>query len=105
MGTKNIYSIFIWYFGKYKNTIARSEDCLPKLDIKAGFIMLEGFCSRVGSISIDSTFNIAFDSICTMEDPRIGKRMDFTPESEYEVIRELFSQKLYRPLVNPSNKV
>ena len=31
--------------------------------------------------------------------------MDFTPEFEYEVIREEFSHKLYRNLVNSSNKV
>ena len=29
--------------------------------------------------------------------------MDFTPEDEDEVIREAVSQKLDRPLVNPSN--
>ena len=31
--------------------------------------------------------------------------MDFTQEVEDEVIREAVSQKLYKPLVNPSNKV
>ena len=28
--TKSKYSIFTWYFGKYKNTIAHSENCLPE---------------------------------------------------------------------------
>ena len=31
--------------------------------------------------------------------------MYFTPEFEYEVIRDVVSQKLYKPIVNPSNKV
>ena len=31
--------------------------------------------------------------------------MDFTPEVKDEVIRDEVSHKLYRPLVNPSNKV
>ena len=31
--------------------------------------------------------------------------MDFIPEYEYEVIREEFSHKLYKPIFNPSNKV
>ena len=30
--------------------------------------------------------------------------MDFTPEAEDEVIREAVSQKLDRPLVNPSKQ-
>ena len=57
------------------------------------------------SISRNSTFNSAFDSICTREYPRTGKTMGFAPEVGYEVIREVVSYKLYRPLVNPSNKV
>ena len=35
----------------------------------------------------------------------IGKPMDFTPGVEDEVIREAVSHKLYRNLINPSNKV
>ena len=31
--------------------------------------------------------------------------MDFTPEAYYEFIMEAVSRKLYRPLVDPSNKV
>ena len=31
--------------------------------------------------------------------------MDFTPETEDEVIREAVSHKLYRPLVNTSKKI
>ena len=34
-----------------------------------------------------------------------GKPMDFTPEVEYEVIREAVSHKLDRHIINPSNKV
>ena len=30
--------------------------------------------------------------------------MDFTPEVEYGVIREVVSHKIERPLLNPSNK-
>ena len=51
------------------------------------------------------TFNFAFDSKCTRKNPRIGNLMDFTPEVEDEVIRDSVSQKLDRPLFNPSNKV
>ena len=29
--TKINYSVFSWYFGKYKNTIAHSENYLPEL--------------------------------------------------------------------------
>ena len=31
--TKIKYSIFTWYFGKYKKTIDHSKNCLPELDI------------------------------------------------------------------------
>ena len=55
----------------------------------------------VGSISIYSTFNPDFSSICTREEPRTGKPKYFTPEDEDEVIREAVSQKLDIPLVNP----
>ena len=34
-----------------------------------------------------------------------GKPMDFTPDVEYEVIREAVSHKLDRHPINPSNKV
>ena len=44
--TKSKYSIFTWDFWKYKNTTAHSENCLPELDIQAGFSMFYGF-SRV----------------------------------------------------------
>ena len=37
------------------------------------------FYNRVGSISIYSTFNFSFDSICTRGYPRTGKLMGFTP--------------------------
>ena len=40
-----------------------------------------------------------------MEDPRTGKQMDFTTETEDEVMREEVLQKLNRFLVNKSNKV
>ena len=54
----------------------------------------------MGSISRYSTFNFALSYICTNEEPRTGKKMDFTPEDEDEVIREEVSHKLDRPLVN-----
>ena len=41
--TKSKYSIFNWDFGKNKNKIAKSENCLPELDIQAGFIKSYGF--------------------------------------------------------------
>ena len=41
--TKRKYYIFTWDFGKYKNTIARSESCLTELDIQAGFKKFAGF--------------------------------------------------------------
>ena len=53
------------------------------------------------SISRYSTFELYFPSICKKEDPRTGMPMDFTPESEDEVIMESVSNKLDRPLVNP----
>ena len=59
----------------------------------------------MGSISRDYTSNIEFSSICTNKEPTTVKKMDFTPESEEEFIREALSHKLDRPLVNPSNKV
>ena len=59
----------------------------------------------VGSISRYSTFNFDFYSIFTREDPRTGKTIYFTPEVEDKVIRESFSYKLYRSLVNPPKKV
>ena len=91
-------------FGKYRKTIAHSENCLPELDIQAVFRNVAWFCKRVGSISRDYIFNFSFVSLCTREDPRTDKPMDFTPEVEIEVIREAVSQKLDRPLVHPSNK-
>ena len=41
--TKREYYIFTWYFGKYKNIISHSENCLPELDIKVGFSNFSGF--------------------------------------------------------------
>ena len=102
--TKSKYFIFTWNFGKYKKTIAHSENCLPELDIQYIFSKFYGFFKRVGSISINSTFNFDFVYIRTMEEPRTDKPMDFTPEVEYKVIREAVSHKLDIPLVNPSNK-
>ena len=67
--------------------IYNSGYCLPELDIQAGFSKFAGFYKRIWSISGDSTFNLAFSSLCTNEDPRIGKPMDFTLEAEDEVIR------------------
>ena len=57
------------------------------------------------SIPIDYTSKFLFASICTREDTRIGTIIDFTPEAEDKFISEAVSQKLDRPLVNPSNKV
>ena len=50
-------------------------------------------------------FNFAFESICKIEEPITVKPTNFTPEVEYEVIREAVSKKLDRPLVNPSKQV
>ena len=59
----------------------------------------------MGSISIDSAFNFYFGYICTREETRTYKTMDFNPEVEDEVIRAAASHKLDGLLVNPSNKV
>ena len=92
-------------FRKYKNTIAHPENCLPELEIQYILSKFDGFCKIVVSISRDSTFNFHFESISTKEEPITGKPIDFTPEAYDEVIREAVSHKLYRPLVNTSNKV
>ena len=76
---KNKYSIFTWYFVKYKNTISQLENCLPELEIQAGFRNYTGFFKRVRSIPRYSTFNFDFSFICTREEPRTGNPMDFTP--------------------------
>ena len=103
MGANKIkYSIFTWEFGKYKKIIAHSENYLPELEIQGRFCNFSGFCNIVGSISIDYTFTFAFASMCTKEYPNPSKPMYFTPEAEYEVVREAFSHKLDIPLVNPS---
>ena len=68
--------------------------------IQAGFSNVAGFCNRVGSISIYSTFNFDFASICTMEDPRTVKTKYFNPLDEGEIIREALSNQLYIPLFN-----
>ena len=67
--------------GKYKKTIAHSEDCLPELDIQYGFSRFSGVFKRVGSIPIDPKFNFAFASVFTKKYPRTGNTMDFTLES------------------------
>ena len=54
----------------------------------------------MGSISRDSTFTFAFAYICTNEYPRTGNLMDFTPESDNEVIRYSVSHNLDIPLAN-----
>ena len=103
--TKRKYSTFTWDFGKYKNKIAPSENCLPELNIQYGFRKFAGFCKIVGSISIDSLFKFYFASICTREEQRTVRPMGFTPEAEDEVIRETVPHKLDTPLLNPTNKV
>ena len=57
------------------------------------------------SISRYFTIKFAFDSICTREETRNVKPMDFNAILEDEVIRDAVSHKLDRPLVNSSNKV
>ena len=44
------YSSFTCYFGKYKKSIAHTENCLPKLEIQSGFSKFSGFYKIVGSI-------------------------------------------------------
>ena len=78
--TKRKYSIFTWYFGKYRKTKSHSENFLPELEIQSGFSKFSGFFKRVVSISRYSTFNFAFDSICTKDEPRTVKQMELTPE-------------------------
>ena len=102
--TKRKYGIFTWYYWKYKDKRAHSENCIPELEIQDGFRKFSGFCKGMVSISRYSTFNFAFESICTKEEPITGKPIYFTPEDEDEVMREVVSYKLYRPLVNPSKK-
>ena len=46
--TKIKYYIFTCFFGKYKDIIAQSENCLPELDIRAGFRKFDLFCKRLG---------------------------------------------------------
>ena len=46
--------------------------------------------------------NLPLPPYTKREYPITGKPMDFTSEAEDEVIREVVSQKLDRPLVNPS---
>ena len=59
----------------------------------------------VVSISRDSTFYFSLVSTCLKEELITCKPMDFTPESEDEVIMEVVSHKLDIPIFNPSNKV
>ena len=56
--------------------------------MKAGCSKFAGFCKSVVSISRDFTSNFSFASIRTTEDPITDKPMDFTTESEDEVIRK-----------------
>ena len=69
--------------------------------MQAGFSKFSGLFNRVGSISRVSTFNF----VCTKEEPITDKPMDFTPEDEDKVIREVVSYKLDRHIVNPSKNV
>ena len=62
---------------------------------------LWGFCKRVGSIPMSSTFNCSFVYIFTQGAPSTS----FTTEAEDEVIRQAVSQKLDRPLLNPSKTI
>ena len=78
---------FTCLFVKYKNIIAHSDYCLTELEIQVGFNKFSIFWKRVGIVSRYSTFNFAFAYIFTMEDPRTGNPMDFTPAVEDEVIR------------------
>ena len=78
--TKWKYLIFTCYFGKYKNIISHSENYLPELETHAGFSKFSRFFKRLGSISRYYTLNFDFASICTKEESRTGKRVDFTPE-------------------------
>ena len=99
----NKKEIFYFYLGflEVKVTIAHSENCLPEFEIQSGFSNFYRFCIRVGSISRDSTFNVAFISISTRNYQITGLPMDFIPYIEDEVIRYSVSDKLDRPLVNP----
>ena len=46
--TKKKYSIFTWYFGKYKKTISPLENCLPELEIQSGPSKFYRFCKKSG---------------------------------------------------------
>ena len=48
--TNRKYYIFTWGYGKYKKKTIHSVNCLPELEIKAGFINFAGFFKSVGSI-------------------------------------------------------
>ena len=85
--TKLIFFLNLWFW-EVQNSITHSESFLPELNIQYGFRKFDGFCKILGSISIDSTLNFAFVSICTIEDTRTRKSIDFTPDVEYEVISE-----------------
>ena len=94
--------LMFWEVYKYNSSLRklssriRYPNCISKSS---------GFCKIMGSIYRDATSNFSVASICTREDPRIYNPMNFTPEVEDEVIREVVSHKLDRPIVNPSNKV
>ena len=80
-------------------------NCLLELEIQSGLGIFSGCCKIVGSISRYSTIKFDFESICTKDYTIAEKPMDFTPEVEDEVIWDAVSHKLYRRVVNPSNKV
>ena len=75
--TKSKYSVFTWYLGNYKTTIAYSGSCLQELKTHYDFSKFDGFCKRLVSISIYSTSNFAHASLFKIEYPRTGKPMDF----------------------------
>ena len=56
----------------------------------------------MGSTSRDFTFNFSFASICTREEPRTGKPVDFIPEAQDEVIIDAVLHKLDIHQFNPS---
>ena len=79
--TERKYSIFTWYFRKYKKTISHSETFLPGLDIQDGVSKFSIFFKRVVYNSRCSTFNFSLDSIFKKEDQITGKPIYFTPEA------------------------
>ena len=87
--------------GKWSSSLI---NFFPELAIKADFIKFSVLFKRGGSISRYSTFKFFLSSLCTREEPRTDKPVYFTPESEYEVIRDTVSHKLDGLIVNPYKK-